>query len=231
MAEKSRALLRCVNMPTQPPPKALAFRLVDSLTPIGINTHSAQVNITWATAVYSVLLGIVAVLLGAPLSQATLLWWLAQCSLSVLPFVVASLCGRGSGGGGSATRGGGKQPEDAANTAQRSDDDSSAPSPSSKSSPTFFPIIETLLREDLFWSPSCRPLTVPSFASLAGAWVGAIVGPLDWDTEWQVWPIASTYTALMGLVIGHVVVVCMRCAVGGGIDEDEDEGDGAKGLD
>ncbi|KAF2774295.1 hypothetical protein EJ03DRAFT_346913 [Teratosphaeria nubilosa] len=35
----------------------------------------------------------------------------------------------------------------------------------------------------------------------AGAWVGAIPIPLDWDREWQKWPV----TVLVGLYVGAVV--------------------------
>lgn len=35
----------------------------------------------------------------------------------------------------------------------------------------------------------------------AGAWLGAVPIPLDWDREWQKWPV----TILCGLYAGHLV--------------------------
>ena len=35
----------------------------------------------------------------------------------------------------------------------------------------------------------------------AGAWLGAVPIPLDWDREWQRWPV----TVLVGLGVGYVL--------------------------
>ncbi len=51
-----------------------------------------------------------------------------------------------------------------------------------------------------------RAAAAPAVLSAAGAWAGAIAAPLDWDVPWQVWPVASTYGAVAGLVAGHALV-------------------------
>ena len=43
--------------------------------------------------------------------------------------------------------------------------------------------------------------------SLLGAWLGAFTLPLDWDREWQFWPLPCLVGALLGHVIGAVLVL------------------------
>lgn len=38
-----------------------------------------------------------------------------------------------------------------------------------------------------------------------GAWLGAVPIPLDWDREWQRWPITVVTGAYVGYVLGKVV--------------------------
>jgi len=33
---------------------------------------------------------------------------------------------------------------------------------------------------------------------MVGAWAGAIPIPLDWDRDWQQWPVSCCYGALLG---------------------------------
>jgi phosphatidylinositol glycan class F len=40
-----------------------------------------------------------------------------------------------------------------------------------------------------------------TLGAVVGAWVGAVPIPLDWDREWQKWPV----TIIAGLYIGAVV--------------------------
>lgn len=40
-----------------------------------------------------------------------------------------------------------------------------------------------------------------SLGACVGAWIGAIPIPLDWDREWQKWPV----TIVMGLYVGAMV--------------------------
>ena len=53
----------------------------------------------------------------------------------------------------------------------------------------------------------------PAMGSLVGAWVGALVIPLDWDRPWQVWPVSCTYGACGGYVLG-CMVACLANIVG-----------------
>jgi phosphatidylinositol glycan class F len=41
--------------------------------------------------------------------------------------------------------------------------------------------------------------------TLIGAWVGAVPIPLDWDREWQKWPVTILAGAYMGYAVGKVV--------------------------
>lgn len=43
--------------------------------------------------------------------------------------------------------------------------------------------------------------------TLIGAWLGAIVIPLDWDRPWQVWPIPCSLGAVSGYMCSHIVVL------------------------
>ena len=42
-------------------------------------------------------------------------------------------------------------------------------------------------------------------STLIGSWFGAFVIPLDWATEWQVWPIPNTVMSVVGLAVGHFI--------------------------
>ena len=50
---------------------------------------------------------------------------------------------------------------------------------------------------------------VVAFLTVFGAWVGAFPIPLDWDRDWQKWPITVCMGALGGHVVGLLTVVCM----------------------
>jgi phosphatidylinositol glycan class F len=41
-----------------------------------------------------------------------------------------------------------------------------------------------------------------SVCALSGAWIGAIVLPLDWDREWQAWPISCVISTYVGHSVG-----------------------------
>jgi phosphatidylinositol glycan class F len=44
-----------------------------------------------------------------------------------------------------------------------------------------------------------------SIGCLLGAWLGAVPIPLDWDREWQKWPVTIVTGAYAGYVIGKLV--------------------------
>ncbi|KAI8975764.1 GPI biosynthesis protein Pig-F [Mycotypha africana] len=41
-----------------------------------------------------------------------------------------------------------------------------------------------------------------AICALSGAWIGAIVLPLDWDKEWQAWPISCVISTYVGHSVG-----------------------------
>ena len=52
-------------------------------------------------------------------------------------------------------------------------------------------------REEAEW----RLARLASTAAL-GAWLGALVLPLDWDRWWQQWPISCCFAAVLGAIYG-----------------------------
>jgi len=44
-----------------------------------------------------------------------------------------------------------------------------------------------------------------SLGACVGAWVGAVPIPLDWDREWQKWPVTIVVGMYAGAVVGKVV--------------------------
>lgn len=46
--------------------------------------------------------------------------------------------------------------------------------------------------------------------TLFGAWLGAVVIPLDWDRPWQVWPIPCNIGAVCGYIASHVFVLLLH---------------------
>jgi len=44
-----------------------------------------------------------------------------------------------------------------------------------------------------------------SLGTLLGAWIGAIPIPLDWDREWQKWPITIVTGAYIGFAVGKLL--------------------------
>ncbi|CAG8471423.1 7503_t:CDS:2 [Ambispora leptoticha] len=50
-----------------------------------------------------------------------------------------------------------------------------------------------------------KSIYYPTVATVVGAWLGAVVIPLDWDRPWQVWPIPCVIGAFLGHVIGSLI--------------------------
>ncbi|XP_004537684.1 uncharacterized protein C1450.15 [Ceratitis capitata] len=44
---------------------------------------------------------------------------------------------------------------------------------------------------------------------ILGAWAGSVVAPLDWDRDWQTYPIPNVVGALLGCALGNIYV-CSR---------------------
>ncbi len=51
-----------------------------------------------------------------------------------------------------------------------------------------------------------------AICALSGAWIGAIVLPLDWDREWQAWPISCIISTYVGHSVG-VMAAFVWCSV------------------
>ncbi|XP_062234426.1 phosphatidylinositol-glycan biosynthesis class F protein [Platichthys flesus] len=49
---------------------------------------------------------------------------------------------------------------------------------------------------------TCLQITV--VCTLVGAWVGAFPIPLDWDRQWQVWPVSCSLGATIGFLTGLI---------------------------
>lgn len=45
---------------------------------------------------------------------------------------------------------------------------------------------------------------------LFGAWLGAVVIPLDWDRPWQKWPISCCFGALVGYVVSQMFILSLN---------------------
>lgn len=43
-----------------------------------------------------------------------------------------------------------------------------------------------------------------ALGTLIGAWAGSVVAPLDWDRNWQVYPIPNIVGALIGFIFANV---------------------------
>lgn len=44
-----------------------------------------------------------------------------------------------------------------------------------------------------------------AFGCALGAWLGAVPIPLDWDREWQKWPVTVVTGAFGGYVVGKFI--------------------------
>ena len=64
-----------------------------------------------------------------------------------------------------------------------------------------------------------------------GAWLGAVPMALDWDRDWQAWPIPVVTGAYLGWAVGRVVTGDLKLGIGRRIDmsvprQEPTEGDG-----
>ncbi|KAK9234825.1 GPI biosynthesis protein family Pig-F-domain-containing protein [Lipomyces kononenkoae] len=49
------------------------------------------------------------------------------------------------------------------------------------------------------------PAYVAALGTIAGAWLGAVPIPLDWDREWQTWPVTVVFGAYVGNAVGRLI--------------------------
>ncbi|CAG8603084.1 22137_t:CDS:2, partial [Dentiscutata erythropus] len=73
----------------------------------------------------------------------------------------------------------------------------------------------------VFGAPAIDPESIPekliyytTVSTVIGAWLGAIVIPLDWDRPWQMWPIPCVIGGFIGHVIGSIISLFV-CYFGG----------------
>ncbi|CAO3677143.1 unnamed protein product [Umbelopsis vinacea] len=45
---------------------------------------------------------------------------------------------------------------------------------------------------------------------LIGAWLGAVVIPLDWERPWQQWPVSCVLGSLLGQAVGAVGTIVLH---------------------
>ena len=60
---------------------------------------------------------------------------------------------------------------------------------------------------------------------LVGGWVGAVPMALDWDRDWQAWPVPVLTGVYLGWAIGRLLTASLRLGIGRRIDMSEDEGE------
>uniref|UniRef100_A0A1L8D9C0 Putative conserved plasma membrane protein n=1 Tax=Nyssomyia neivai TaxID=330878 RepID=A0A1L8D9C0_9DIPT len=53
-------------------------------------------------------------------------------------------------------------------------------------------------------------LTISAAGAIFGAWSASIVAPLDWDRQWQVYPIPNIVGALLGYALGDLGVLFQK---------------------
>lgn len=53
------------------------------------------------------------------------------------------------------------------------------------------------------WSP-IDEVYGATLGAFVGAWAGAVPIPLDWDREWQKWPVTIVTGAYLGYVLGKL---------------------------
>lgn len=66
-------------------------------------------------------------------------------------------------------------------------------------------ILERLLIHHQYTTILERKLVKISYGSIIGAWLGALVIPLDWDRWWQKWPISCLIGAVFGIFFSLLI--------------------------
>lgn len=53
---------------------------------------------------------------------------------------------------------------------------------------------------------------------MVGGWIGAVPMALDWDRDWQAWPVTVLTGAYLGWAFGRVVTADLKLGIGRRID-------------
>ncbi|KAK9388707.1 GPI biosynthesis protein family Pig-F-domain-containing protein [Lipomyces mesembrius] len=73
-----------------------------------------------------------------------------------------------------------------------------------------FPILCTYPLDGVTWTnivalkAPVTPAYTAALGTIAGAWLGAVPIPLDWDREWQTWPVTVVFGAYVGNALGRL---------------------------
>ncbi|KAK9483035.1 GPI biosynthesis protein family Pig-F-domain-containing protein [Lipomyces starkeyi] len=74
-----------------------------------------------------------------------------------------------------------------------------------------FPLLCTFPLDGVTWTnivalrAPVTPAYTAALGTIAGAWLGAVPIPLDWDREWQTWPVTVVFGAYVGNAVGRLV--------------------------
>jgi phosphatidylinositol glycan class F len=63
-------------------------------------------------------------------------------------------------------------------------------------------LLDRVLLKNEFESVLEKTLANLAYGAMVGAWLGALVIPLDWDRWWQEWPVSCMMGATCGSVVG-----------------------------
>lgn len=53
---------------------------------------------------------------------------------------------------------------------------------------------------------------------MMGGWIGAVPMALDWDRDWQAWPVTVLTGAYLGWAVGRVLTADLKLGIGRRID-------------
>ncbi|CAM9290571.1 unnamed protein product, partial [Phaeothamnion confervicola] len=62
-----------------------------------------------------------------------------------------------------------------------------------------------------FWASSEASAALPALGAGFGAWVGALVIPLDWNRPWQMWPLPLVAGGIAGMGVGTLLFFGASC--------------------
>ncbi|KAJ8098446.1 GPI biosynthesis protein family Pig-F-domain-containing protein [Lipomyces tetrasporus] len=74
-----------------------------------------------------------------------------------------------------------------------------------------FPLLCTVPLDGATWidivalQAPVTPAYTAALGTIAGAWLGAVPIPLDWDREWQTWPVTVVFGVYVGNAVGRVI--------------------------
>ncbi|KAK9474824.1 glycosylphosphatidylinositol anchor biosynthesis protein 11 [Dipodascopsis tothii] len=71
-----------------------------------------------------------------------------------------------------------------------------------------YPLLATYGVDARAWAAAgAGPVPASAAGAVAGAWLGAVPIPLDWDRPWQQWPVPVVAGAVVGAAVGRVAAL------------------------